>query len=160
MDITNEESFFLTSNKTKEILINNLNKFNIYNKPKNFNIFCMNIRSIGKNFDNLYTEIITYKLNLDIIILTEIWGDNIKEKIKQISGFKQITYSKLLNQSGGVALYYKNDINFTLLNDKIDTADSIIGTFKLKDKLFTIVAIYRSQSLKNIKKFNDDLINS
>jgi len=142
--------------KNEETKIIDLKLFHKNISRNNFTIICMNIRSIAKNFDLFYAELKTNNIQPDLIILTELWANDIKEKLSQIPGYHQITHTNYINQAGGVALYHKKEINFSLEEKHFKTADTITGKLKINNKILHILAIYRSPSL-SINEFNQEI---
>ena len=157
MDIDN----IIKNNSIKQIKLNNINDLKLHQTEKGLTIFAMNIRSLNKNFDMFIAEIQTFNINIDILILTEIWGDGYKEKLKIISGYTQHTHTNKLNRSGGVLIFCKQELNFTLEDNHFKSADTIIGNLKINNKTIKIIAIYRSPSLPSnefIEEFEKYLI--
>jgi exonuclease III len=138
---------FNNKNSNIQIKLENINNLKLYQAQNEFTIFAMNIRSIKKNFDLLVSEIETYKVDIDIIFLTEIWGNGIKETFYKIPGYKQQSHTNFLNMAGGVIIYYKQSLNITFEKSHFKAADSLIGNLYIENKTIKILALYRSPSL-------------
>jgi hypothetical protein len=141
------------SNPQKQI--NDINSLKIHQAQNNLTFLSINIRSIKRNFDLFITELATYKIQIDLIIFTEVWGDGFKEKLFKISGYNQFSHSNFLNMAGGVVIYCKQTLNFSIENYKFQTADILIGNLIINKKNIKIIAIYRSPSLP-VDKFVEE----
>lgn len=119
----------------------------------------MNIRSIGKNFDELYILIESLNtVSLDIIVLTETWENyNIDNFI--LNGYKNYYSTKYLNQNDGVVIFVKNDISVLCMNaiDNLEVCTLRMVLLKSNIK-FGLTAVYRLHE-NNVNNFNANLQN-
>lgn len=108
-------------------------------------IIQQNIRSMRKNFDEFVAEISAWKTLPEIIILTEIWISNNESSFYQISNYDLIVHSNENYRSGGVAIYFKNNVFHSLQYTKIqfETADILKTQFKIYGSEFVLYVIYR-----------------
>lgn len=111
--------------------------------------FHVNIRSLNSNYDKLieFVDVLTH--NLDVIILSEIWCNNINFYSNLFTGYK--FFYKLPNKAkaGGVAIYIKQELS-PVVNDKLaqkygysDIFESLWIDIKFENLYFTIGGVYR-----------------
>lgn len=121
---------------------------------ENLNIFCMNIRSLQKNYDELNILLHNSQNVYDLIILTETW--QLSNTNFQIQNYNLYYNSGKINQNDGVVVYIRSDlvpkVNLITLNEI--TFSKI--QFSKYNKSFNILACYRPPST-NPQLFLNDL---
>lgn len=140
----------------------NLNEFldffkdNNNNISKYFNIAHTNIRSLKANLNLLESQIHPILQNLDVLVLSEIWIKDNQKALYNIKSFRPIFNTREHNQSGGIAMYVKDNIKFKIIESQnlFKTAEIIQIYIKQTDT--NILAIYRINKT-NINTFNNEL---
>lgn len=92
------------------IILKEINNFTqIYNMENRINFIHFNIRSIRKNFDELLVYIQESKIDMDVIILSEVWNvESVSDFI--IPNYEIYYNNSKLNQNDGLIIYTKNNI--------------------------------------------------
>lgn len=121
----------------------------ILNSYYNFKVLTFNIRSIGKNFDNLLVALGRLRVDYDIICLTEC-RLNAESVIPQIPGFTSYRTLKIINQNSGVVVYVKDSWNAVVCEPEFEEADCLLVDIP---NVVTILAVYRSPSFTNLDPF-------
>lgn len=135
----------------------------------NHNVTClsMNIRSTDKNLNRLKILLDDLQKNPDIILLQEIWQDNLNFKIAQ---YKKFTTTRIGKKGGGTAIlikdsfkpseikeltYIKNTIEITTISAKINNKKYIISSIYrpagMQKESITVFSITYRISLKHSK---------
>lgn len=108
-----------------------------------------NIRSIAKNLDNFTLLLHRIRCQVDLIILTECWIDDTFRKMHLPS--YDCHFSKIyLNKSDGIVVFAKQGLNITIKEPSFPDCNCLI--MDIGDNT-TIIALYRSPSIKNIDNF-------
>lgn len=117
----------------------------------NTNIFHVNIRSAGKNFDSLCCFLENIKLKIDVIILTEAWISDKDERKKTflIDQFTTFYSPAKINRNDGIVVLCKNhlDPSFEILN--VTNCNSCLLYFSLNNVKYVTTCIYRSPAHDN-----------
>lgn len=121
-----------------------------------FSIVHINIRSIRKNFDQLLLFFVEKQKWPSIIILSEVWAFDEEIEHYNISGYATMKKCNQDYRSGGVVIYYKQEIRVKQLENNFRSADVISGTFELGNTAIQIVGIYRLQR-HSPSVFNNEL---
>lgn len=86
----------------------------LHSKQDNFSVLHYNIRSIGKNLEQLSAYLSQHTFKYDIIAITETWlkqGETV-----QLLGYVTVSQPRPgATRGGGVALFIKNDIQYVPL---------------------------------------------
>lgn len=116
---------------------------------KNLNILTQNIRSINCNLSSIEVLMNRLSFDCDIVVLTECWiGDN--KSFPNLPNYTSSHTRKCINKNGGVIIFVKNGIQFSIMEPDFDEADCLI--LKIGQST-AIVALYRSPSFANITPF-------
>lgn len=102
----------------------------------------INIRSIGKNFDQLRVLLVTIKVTCHVIVLTECWLPSCPN-LPFLEGYTSYSTTNPRNQNAGVTIYVKSSLDHTVFEPNLKCADCLICTI---DKKTAVIAIYRSPS--------------
>lgn len=112
-----------------------------------FNIIHINIRSLIKNFSLVLQLINQSKLDIDVIILTEVGISRCNDltQLFCIGGYKMCSELREHRKGGGIIIYVKDCHNFiTLDNIKLKHCESLFIKIKIFNHYTThICAIYR-----------------
>lgn len=121
-------------------------------------IFCLNIRSIKKNFDDLMVQLQDISIVFDIIILTESWikKDFVPKILKNYNVFKTVNNPL---QNDGIVVYTRAALNVTCVELEIRQANVLHLMLQTDKHMYNILAIYRSPSHNDISDFLNDLRN-
>lgn len=96
------------------------------------NIFLLNIRSLRHKTTELQLYIQELQLKSDIIFdviaLTETWVKNDEAQFLQIDGYKLVLQERTGQRGGGVAIYFKQELNF----ETFDVAATAFNAIKFK----------------------------
>lgn len=146
--------------------INNINSpyitVDLLASKRHFCIAHLNVRSLDKNGPSLNNLLDEVNQNIDILTLSEIWGN--------YNDFKHPAYQpltlKLRNnkRGGGVGIMIKNDIKFSTVNEMTMLNNNIeILTVKIQDNNGTrlISSLYRPpiQTSTDINNFISEITN-
>jgi len=130
---------------------------NTRNKIK-LSIFHPNIRSLNKNYHELYCFLQSLNIEFDVLVLSEIWLTNLELFSNIFAGYTFYYDAPCSSTVGGVGVFVKNDYSCTVIDNlKISTSNcnkvENIWIEISKDKLkFIIGAIYRHPN-HNIHEF-------
>ena len=130
---------------------------NTHNKIK-LSIFHLNIRSLNKNYHELYCFLQSLNIEFDVLVSSEIWLTNLELFSNIFAGYTFYYDAPCLSTVGGVGVFVKNDYSCTVIDNlKISTSNcnkvENIWIKISKDKLkFIIGAIYRHPN-HNIHEF-------
>lgn len=148
MDIINSidnttiiESFRTDSPKDCKQILGNISK--------QTTVICQNIRSIRKNLDYFIIFISRLQFSPDVIVLTECWLDDTFGPI-DIPNYLCHYSNVYLNQNDGIVIYTKGNLTVNIQEPQCCDANCLL--INIASSL-TIVAIYRSPSVKDICKF-------
>ena len=177
MDMDHTDDLDPDSNYFNPIMNQNLTSCKYYNfdqlnqetskhTQNHFSQFCLNIRSLSKNYRKLITLLDTIDTKFSIITLSETWLKEYNQDIYEIEGYEHISQLRENKAGGGVSIYVKNNINFKIRNDlSCNNHDHQLLWVEL-DKLdldsdtnIIIGAIYRRPG-SDISSFIDVLSNS
>ena len=86
-----------------------------FNTPQ-FSILHLNIRSIQKNLNKLQQFLCEIDFLPDVIALSEIWVSETSFFKPNLNGYEYV-FESSKNKAGGVALFIKDSINYSLRND-------------------------------------------
>lgn len=118
----------------------------------NISLLFLNIRSMGKNWDTLLTQLYSANKVFDIIMLAEIWCDEKDLSIYDLPNYNKIYKLRENKKGGGLLLFYnskKLKFNEIEMQD-IVSYEHITGNFETDLKTahnnFTLHLIYRPPS--------------
>ena len=94
-------------------------------KPSCFSLIHYNIRSIPKNLHNFQIYLDTIDFNFSIMAFSETWFTDFNCSLYDIEGFNLETNSRLLKRGGGVCLYIRKSISYSLRTD-LDNMDDVM----------------------------------
>ncbi|KAJ8707817.1 hypothetical protein PYW07_011494 [Mythimna separata] len=149
--------------KVQEIFnCNSANHFFQQIPPKtSIHLSCIhfNIRSLIKNFTKLQQITHTGNSPLDLIILTEVGISDSIVNLYNLPGYKLYSQLRSSRKGGGIIMYVRNHIKFTLIEHKTKTFENLTGYLKIDSHNNAIVsAIYRPPST-NKSVFVSELAN-
>lgn len=111
------EQYFLecdaqTNYFTNQVVSDITHLNSLYDANFNLRIFHLNIRSIGKNLDELKVVLSSPNHTYDIIVLTETW------KIVDVNSFHMSDFDIIynngrVNQNDGVVIYIRSSLPYT-----------------------------------------------
>lgn len=126
------------------------NHFFSHLPPKSsISISCIhfNIRSLIKNFSALQQTIHQCNFPLDIIILTEVGISYNIAHLFNLPGYNLHAQLRTSQRGGGIIIYVRNHLKFTLHTNKTHTFENITGSIKLNSQNDVVVcAVYRPPS--------------
>ncbi|CAB3230894.1 unnamed protein product [Arctia plantaginis] len=118
--------------------------------PKSFVSFsCLhfNIRSLIKNFAKLQEVIHNCTYPLDIIVITEAGIPDSIVNLYRLPGYNLHSRLRDNKRGGGIIIYVRSYLKFTIIQHKTNTFESLVGTIKLHSKYNIVVcAVYRPPS--------------
>uniref|UniRef100_A0A8D8XNE2 Endonuclease/exonuclease/phosphatase domain-containing protein n=1 Tax=Cacopsylla melanoneura TaxID=428564 RepID=A0A8D8XNE2_9HEMI len=110
-------------------------------------IFHMNIGRIKSHFNELVLTLTPFISKIDIIILTETWYHPSYPYSFSITGYTGYFTSHQFNESSGIAVYVRNDLDLqTEELTHFTMANCLRLDLRLKDKKLTLLTMYRSPS--------------
>ena len=132
----------------------------ISNKISNcISIYFFNIRSINRNFEELYEFVAKLAKKPHIICLSETWLNNKRVLTDTLPNYKFLP-GETTSNSGGVALFVHNQIQYKTINMynlNVDQCEDIWVELKLpSNKILILGTIYRLPNY-NFKKLEDKL---
>jgi hypothetical protein len=116
-------------------------------------ILSLNIRSINKNFDTFLVLRQRLNIEFDVIIFCECWV-NENSIISQLDGYVSFSSTKFINKSGGVIVYIHNKWSPSFSELNVDDSNCVLATVP---NAFSVVAIYRSPSFRDVGAFTTSL---
>ena len=122
-----------------------VNDESLKNKIK---IIHMNIRSLNANFIEFEHFLHYIKVDIDFIVLSECWLQNIQLYENVLNGYGMICSEKM-NKSGGIVAFYKKSVAKLIDVEKnvLEGCDSLFMCFETHNsKPLNLLAIYRSPS--------------
>lgn len=136
----NKETFFIT--ETISALVNKLNAMN----EKDLLIVHLNIRSLRKHWEEFNIHLKEHLGTIDVIILTEISIHENENPLYKIEGYASEFYNRVNIKGGGIAIYVKNDIQYSILRkeqNSISMHESMYCVLNFKGDKINILVIYR-----------------
>ena len=135
---------------------------NIRNTTK-LSVFHLNIRSLNKNYHELYSFLHSLNVEFDVLVLSEIWSTNLEFFSNLFPGYSFYYDSPRTSSVGGVGVLVKHDYSCTILDNlKITNCNEIENIWieiSKHDCKYIIGAIYRHPN-HNIREFGALLENS
>lgn len=131
----------------------NFHQLNKYIKNKQFKCVFLNIRSIKKNFDNFIISINSIIKEIDLIILAETNITDDENELYKIEGFCSEYRNREKRRGGGIAVYIKQNINYTIELPESESFESMIIHLNLNNQKTPVIATYRPPGKTNVKTF-------
>lgn len=138
------------------LFFNSLQSFDEWNtlvesraSEENISILFLNIRSVGKHWDSLLSQILLSKSTFQIILLAELGCEEVglKALTLDLPHFNKVFKLREHKQGGGLLMLYNSRVfNFTNIHlDFISAYEHITGTFEVTglNQRFTIHLMYR-----------------
>ena len=128
-----------------------------------FSIIHLNIRSIPKNLKTFENYLMNLDVQFSVIALSETWLNEINSSHYGVAGYNECHTVRSGKKGGGVSLFVKDHIHFTVLDDISVCTDIIECKFIKIDKCVfgsdqdVIVGVIYRPPNTNISKFNDIL---
>lgn len=94
------------------------------------NIFCYNVRSLRKRFNELSVYFKSQAGSYNIIVLTEVWIKSGEEDMYQLPGYDMLLQPRPDNQAGGVVVYIDSALRYSHCLILLQTAEIINVTFQ------------------------------
>lgn len=111
-------------------------------------IFCLNIRSLRRNYDSLTIYLNGLVRQYKIIVLTEVWIKDGEEDRYQLQGYDTLLQPRSDNKAGGVVIYVDSDLHYTRRLVSLQTAEVINVVFEVTNSSLTynisLYGIYRN----------------
>jgi len=123
-----------------------------------FNIIHQNIQSLRENFDLFLVHLNSLKSKPDIIFLSEIWIYDSECDSFSIPGYSFNSSCNNSYRAGGVAVYFRNDLNCTCSNFNFKTCDVLKLVCCVDNINLTFICFYRIQTF-DIAEFLIDFSN-
>lgn len=114
----------------------------------NLNVICQNIRSIGCNMPQFQVLLAQFKVEFDILILTECWLNKTNNP-PSLDDYTYFQTNEHKSQNEGVVIYIKNHLESTIYEPSYSDSNCLV--VKLGRET-AIIAVYRPPSL-NIDNF-------
>lgn len=90
----------------------------IGNEGKGFSLLHINARSLAKNYDTMYNFLTDINYSFSIIAVSETWvSDNEVKSLYNIPGYNFVCKGRDSRRGGGVGLYLKDGMNYSVRND-------------------------------------------
>ena len=130
-----------------------------------FSIFHANIRSVNKNFEDLTFTLNEIQHKFHIIGLTETWLKSTPHSMLSIPGYKCEHKNRPMQNGGGVMLYVKDSLQYTIRPDIVSASgcfESIFLEIGTNTKKTIIIGlIYRPPGLavSNFSEEMDEILN-
>jgi len=124
-------------------------------------IMHVNIRSLNANYTKLQQLLLNLHLQFDVIVLSEIWTNNIEFMNNILPNYKLFCDLPDYSNVGGVGIFVNKNLSTTIRDDlKIKTStykiENIFIEIKKRDKIFIVGGIYRHPN-SQISNFKGDL---
>ena len=133
-------------------------------KPLCMSIIHFNIRSIPKNLHNFQNYLETLDFQFAIMGFSETWFTDVNHSLYDIDGYTMVSNYRTVRRGGGVCLYLRESINYTLRSD-LDIMDDCLETkfveigrdvFGTSQDL-VVGVIYRPPNT-DLKQFNEKFV--
>ena len=136
----------------------NVPKLNMPNCNNSLTILHLNIRSLNKNFDKLHEFLVSIRIRIDVICLTETRIKNDPLVYITIPQYK-FCHVDSRTSFGGVAVYVSNNFTFKLCPNQYVMPNSEclwleLSTPNLNEK-FTVGTVYRHSDHSTVNNFLD-----
>lgn len=120
-----------------------------------FNIYHNNIRSIGRNFDELKIVLEQINISFDCIVLTETW--NVTDcSLFSLENYELIYNEGNVNQNDGVIVYVRNGLEYNFSVSALSNIKIVEVNVVVDKETVHITAVYRPPHT-NVAQFNKDL---
>lgn len=132
----------------------------IGNEGKGFSLLHINARSLPKNYDTMYNFLTGINYSFSIIAVSETWvSDNEIKSLYNIPGYNFVCKGRDSRRGGGVGLYLKDGMNYSVRNDFENTqhCESLFIEVKHAYEKNTIVGVIYRPPDGNVGDFNDEL---
>jgi exonuclease III len=106
----------------------------------------LNIQSLRKKLDQLESLVQSYKCQVHIVVVTEIWLNKDRNKFYNIPGYKAF-FSNRQDAYGGAAIFVCNAMSSSIIYEEEYQSSSFLVVKLLKQNIH-IVACYKSHSIK------------
>ena len=125
------------------------------NRLGTFSVFHINARSLLHKIDYLELLLKTMNLDFDIIAVSETWETDDNNTLINISGYNKCSYIRKNNtRGGGVALFIRESLDFSILKYESNSFESVFVEIHLLNKTPVVIgAIYRPPG-GNLVDFN------
>ena len=117
--------------------------------PNNgLSVICFNIRSFNRNGDEFLSYLSNCQYDFDIIVLTETWAKNETHALCYIPGYNSAHNLRENRKGGGVSIFVKDSINFSVIetvNTTNDHIETVAITFQcdLTGQNKNVLGVYR-----------------
>ena len=125
-------------------------------------VFHLNIRSLNHNHQKLILYLESLNVSFDVIVLSEIWSYNVPYYANIMNGYTFIYELPTCGNVGGIAMYVRSDLDFTMLNKynvpqlSKNNVENIWIKIRKEHKTYIVGGIYRHPN-GDIKEFSDVL---
>lgn len=119
----------------------------------NISFIHVNIRSIGKNFDQLVVFLQNLNVAAQIIILTETWYSLSDSRSYHIPGYRLFFSPAVLNRNDGVVVFALCSLNIDFSILDITDCNSALLRFNIGNSSYAVTCIYRSPSYTDTTPF-------
>lgn len=123
------------------------------NDIKKLTLLSQNIRSINKNFNNLAIFLNRLQFKPDIIVLTECRINEFSNELS-LDDYKCFHSKSYINQSDGIVIYSRPNLNIDIVEPPFRDANCLVLQV---EHTYSVIAIYRSPSVRNINNFLSSL---
>ena len=124
---------------------------------ESFSILHINARSLNNKMEEFGNFVRGLQFKFTTIVVTETWANNINESNFVISGYSYCGKPRIGSRGGGVAIYVKDGLDYTIRSDLdalvFDACELIIIQLSNDNIVRNIVAVYRPPG-SNLIKFN------
>lgn len=139
-------------------LYNNIDEFKFSCLPysqKELNFLYLNARSLRNKFDE-FEYLVDQFAEPDIVIVTESWIRNGEQDYFNLDRYtaKHLVRPEL--RGGGIAIYYKNSVLLSSIEEMAMPHMINVCEIKLKNKKFVLIVVY-NHNIHNAGPFLDDL---
>ena len=142
-------------------------------RKNGLSLFHINIRSLNHNQNKLLLYLETLNLEFDVIVLSEIWTQNIDFSAKILNDYILMYDLPVNRKAGGIGIFVKQDLcpsvvdKYKLSTLQTNKVEDIWLKIKKQNRVFIVGGVYRhpggdvgefaeamEQSLEKIKKDN------
>lgn len=141
----------LNSNKFKCLCIDHSN----IDSVSGFSVIHQNIRSLRKNFDLFYSHLTSLVHLPDLIFLSEIWIYDFEICNYNIPNYTFAATCNNSYSSGGVAVFYRSDLNCVIKNISLNSCDLITASCNISGVSYCFIGVYRLHKY-NVNIFLDE----
>lgn len=114
-----------------------------------------NIRSLRKNFDSFLAHFYYLNVDIDIVVLSEIWIFDDEKYNYKIPNYNSFFCCNDNYRSGGIAIFIKDTLDVKVIDCKMQSSDILLLELYFSKCIFSLLGIYRLQESLEVTFINE-----